>query len=105
MCATCYVGSMTMDQPHPSKRSFTELMQNPRRQLARNGLSKLLTTYEQHDKIDRAILAEVLFELLNEQIVPKEPMTQADAITWMSQLQRFRDDLDGTLQVLEDIGK
>ncbi len=79
-------------------------MDNPRRKHARNGLSVLLKTYEQNDKIDRDILAEVLFELLRERIVPKESITQQNAITWMSQLQRFRDDLDGTLQVLESIG-
>lgn len=95
---------MTMDQSHISKLSFTELMDNPRRKHARNGLSVLLKTYEQNDKIDRDILAEVLFELLRERIVPKESITQQNAITWMSQLQRFRDDLDGTLQVLESIG-
>ncbi len=96
---------MTVDQSLASQRSFSELMQNPRRQLARNGLSKLLLTYEKNDKIDRAILAEVLFELLRERVVPKESMTQENAITWMSQLQRFRDDLDGTLSILESIGE
>jgi hypothetical protein len=95
---------MSINQTDTSKRSFTELMQNPRRQLARNGLSTLLTTYEQNDQIDRAILAEVLFELLQERVVPSDPMTQESAITWVSQLQRFRDDLDGMLQVLENVG-
>jgi len=95
---------MSADQSQTSKRSFSELMQNPKRQLARNGLSVLLKTYEHNDKIDRAILAEVLFELLRERVVPKESITPEKAVTWMSQLQRFRDDLDGTLQILHNIG-
>jgi hypothetical protein len=90
-----------MDEQYFAKRSFAELMHNPRRQQAKNGLSLLLKTFEENDKIDRAILAEVLFELLRERVIPKGPMTRQSAATWMSQLQRFRDDFDGTLQILQ----
>ena len=82
--------------------SFSRLTQNPQRQQANDQLARTLLGLEE-DGIPSSMLAEVLFEYLMIEMEPDDPIHAETAITWFSQLNRFRDTLQSKIDQITDL--
>ena len=82
--------------------SFNSLTRNPLRQKAEAKLAQTLHDLELDD-VSPSLLADVLFELSMIEMEPDVPISSESAITWFSQLQRFRDRLESKIQYIEQI--
>ena len=94
-----------MKETEPSNQniSFAHLTENPKRQLAKTEIATLLHELEEHYEIPPFMLAELLFEFLMIEMEPDDPITSESALTWFSQLNRFRDQLQSKIDAFYQV--
>jgi len=80
--------------------SFTEMTRNPQRELAKTALATTLHELESQG-VHPQILSEALFEFTVIEMEPDDPISYEGAMTWISQLYRFRDKLQDKLNRIE----
>ena len=91
-------------ETHPVNQniSFAKMTRNPHRELANDILATALLELE-NEGVHPQILSEVLFDLTVIEMEPDDPITYEEAMTWISQLHRFRDRLQDKLNRIEAI--
>lgn len=93
-----------LDETTPANQnvSLSELTRNPQRELADHVLAVSLQELEA-EGVHPQILSEALFDLAFIEMQPDDPVTTETAITWFSQLHRFRDRLQSKIEDIERI--
>lgn len=94
--------SKEIDIPANQNRSFAEMTTNPHRVLADEVLAIALLELEK-EGVHNQILSEALFDYTVIEMEPDDPITTATAMTWISQLHRFRDRLQDKIDRIEEI--
>ena len=82
--------------------SFASLTQNPQRQQANHALTKTLLELEL-EGVSSLMVAELLLEYLIIEMEPDQPVEKEEAITWLSQLHRFRDILQSKIDEIQNL--
>lgn len=86
--------------PSNENRSFAEMTRNPQREFTSGELATVLYNLEKKG-IHPQVLAEILFDYTILEMEPDDPITYEAAMTWISQLYRFRDRLQDKLNRIE----
>ncbi len=89
-------------KPQKQTASFSELISNPKRKQAEAFLARTLHALEHEHDVEPSMLAEVLFELGMTEMEPDD-LTSEAVITWFSQLNRFRDNLQDKIDAFEAV--
>lgn len=87
-------------KPANENISFSSLIRNPVREKAKAALARTLYDLEL-DGVPPSLLSELLFEFLMIEMEPDDPITSETAITWFSQLNRFKDSLQSKVDDIE----
>jgi hypothetical protein len=89
-------------EPANTSLSFTDVMTDKQRKLAEDVLSPIVYLLTRSD-VPREKIADVLFSLTKQCIRPKKGELDGDNATlWYAQLQRYRDELNTQIQMIED---
>lgn len=93
-----------MDDLVPANQniSFASLTRNPLRELTEEALLDTLASLEV-DGVPASMLAELLFDYVLIEMTPDKPIDSKKAITWYSQLTRFRDRLETQLDDIHQV--
>ncbi len=94
---------MLIEHSSKPKKSFSELMHNPKQDYAEGALATLLYQLEHQFQMEPDMLADVLFDYALLEAKPDVPATGAQAVRWFYQLHRFRDRITEKLDAVSEI--
>ena len=93
---------MLIEHSPKSKKSFSELMHNPKQDYAEGALSTLLYQLEHQFQMEPDMLADILFDYALLEAKPDPPSTGAQAMRWFYQMNRFRDRITEKLDAVSE---
>ena len=88
------------DTPANSNTALSQLLNNPKRDLATKSIDQITTLLDAAD-VPREMRVEVIFDKLVEMIIPDTELDTSNATIWYAQLNRMRDVLQNQIDLIE----